>query len=276
MINPEAALADDLAAIARRIRSHVVTMSWRAKAPHVASALSCVDILVALYFRVAKLYREEPSHPDRDRIILSKGHACAALYACLAEFGYMPTEQLESFAQPGSILGLHPSFTPEIGIEATTGSLGHGLGIGCGIALAAKVDEKPNRVFVVLSDGECNEGSVWEAAMWAPAQGLSNVVAIVDFNKLQAIGRSTEIMSLAPLTEKWSAFGWDSVEIDGHDFGQLLDAFDSRHPSKPRAVIAHTVKGKGVSFMENDIEWHYRPPSDTDLSRALNELRGKP
>lgn len=274
MIVPDAALSEDLEAIARRIRAHVITMSWRARAPHVASALSCVDILVALYFRVARLYCDDPVHPNRDRIILSKGHACAALYACLAEFGYTPVEQLESFAQPGSVLGLHPNRLPHLGIEATTGSLGHGLGVGTGMAIASQIDGRSNRVFVVLSDGECNEGSVWEAAMWAPAHRLSNLVAIVDFNKLQAIGRSTEITALAPLADKWSAFGWDTVEINGHDMGQLHDALSFQHPTKPRAIIAHTVKGKGVSFMENDIEWHYRPPSDADRVRALADLNG--
>ena len=276
MITQKSASTTDLAATARRIRRQVITMSHRAKAPHVASALSCVDLLVALYFHTAKLDPDNPMNPDRDRIILSKGHACAALYACLREFGFLSSDHIDHFAQNGSFLALHPNRNPTYGIEATTGSLGHGLGLGTGMALAAQIDQRPYRVFVILSDGECNEGSVWEAAMWAPAHSLGNLTAIVDFNKLQATGPSTEIASLSPLADKWTTFGWDAIEVDGHDLEELTQELAVEHPKKPRAIIAHTTKGKGVSFMENEIEWHYRPPSDSDLGNALDQLRDAP
>ena len=262
---------EDLVTVARRIRRAVVEMSARAGVAHVASALSCVDILVALYFRVAQTAPEPALAPDRDRIILSKGHASAALYACLAERGFIAKSLLATFAADGSVLGEHPTYNAVPGVEATTGSLGHGLGIGAGLAFAARLDRKSWRVFVVLSDGECNEGSVWEAAQWAPVHDLSNLCAIVDFNGWQATGRSTEITRLEPLADKWRAFGWDVSEIDGHDL-ELLAGTLSRQTSKPHVVVAHTIKGKGVSFMENDLEWHYRPPSRDDLARALAEL----
>ncbi|MDZ4858510.1 MAG: transketolase [Candidatus Hydrogenedentes bacterium] len=269
----DAEIADEtLIRMASRIRAHVVTMSSRARAPHVASALSCVDILVALYFKVAQIYPADPQRLDRDRIILSKGHACAALYACLSERGYFSIRNLELFAQEGTAFALHPSRKLDYGIEATTGSLGHGLGIGTGMALASQIDGHESKVFVVLSDGECNEGSVWEAAMWAPSKRLFNLVAVVDYNKLQAIGRCSEVTGIDPLPAKWEAFGWDVVEVDGHDLVALVRSLTTTHSTKPRAVIAHTTKGKGVSFMENDIEWHYRPPSEEDLDRALLEL----
>jgi len=249
-------------------------MSAAGHAPHVASALSCVDILVALYFEVARLDPGCPEAPDRDRILFSKGHASAALYACLAERGFFPLSHLAEYAQDGSMLGEHPTRLALPGIEMTSGSLGHGLGLGIGLGLAAKMDATGARIFVVLSDGECNEGSLWEAALWAPAHALDNVVAVIDFNKLQATGRSTEITSLAPLAEKWRTFGWEAVEVDGHNIAELVRALEAPMQGRPRAVVAHTVKGKGVSFMENDLEWHYRPPSADDLARAFAELGG--
>lgn len=264
--------AKELAAIARAVRADVVTMSSIAGVAHVASALSCVDILVTLYCGVARVDPKTIGDPRRDRILLSKGHAGAALYACLAAAGFIDKSALAGYCADGSPLGEHPSRDAVPGVEISSGSLGHGLGIGTGLALAARLQGHPSRVFVVMSDGECNEGSVWEAAMWAPRRSLDNLVAIVDFNKLQATGRSLEITQLAPLADKWRAFGWDVVEIDGHDLAQLVPALSSSGGSAPRAVIAHTVKGKGVSFMEDDLEWHYRPPSAADLRRALDEL----
>lgn len=260
---------------ARTVRAHILRMSSISQAPHVASALSCVDILVSLYFCVARLYPARADAPDRDRIILSKGHGCAALYACLAECGFMEVSQLSTYATDGSMLAEHPSRGALPGIEATTGSLGHGLGIGVGLALAGKIQGNRARVFVVLSDGECNEGSTWEAALWAPRHSLDNVTAIVDFNKLQASGRSTEVTQLHPLPDKWRAFGWNTVEIDGHDFEQLVPALAAPGSGQPRAIMAHTIKGKGVSFMENDLEWHYRAPSEEDLCRALEEVAAR-
>lgn len=257
---------------ARRIRRHVLTMSAAGRAPHVASALSCVDILVALYCRAANVQPCSPDDPERDRVLLSKGHGCAALYACLAERGFFPHSRLMEYARDDSVMGEHPVRLGFPGVEISSGSLGHGLGLGSGMALAAKMDGSPARVFVILSDGECNEGSTWEAALWAPAHALDNLLAVVDFNKLQATGDSTKITALVPLVAKWDAFGWETVEVDGHSIPQLVEAFEAPGAGRPRAVIAHTVKGKGVSFMENDLEWHYRPPSDDDLTRALAEL----
>lgn len=257
---------------ARAIRRHVLTMSSVARTPHVGSALSCVDILTALYFQAARIAPDLAEAPDRDRVILSKGHASAALYACLAEAGFLDPALLASYAADGSVLAEHPSRGTLPGIEVTTGSLGHGLGLGVGLALGAKMRGENWRVFVVLSDGECNEGSTWEAALWAPRQELDNLTTIVDFNKFQATGPSTQITALEPLADKWRAFGWDVREIDGHDFGQLLPALERPPSGKSRAVVAHTIKGKGVSFMEGDLEWHYRPPSADDLRRALEEV----
>jgi len=245
-----------------------------AQVAHVASALSCVEILVSLYFGHARVFPREPSLPERDRIILSKGHAAAALYACLAERGFFPTEMLERFACNGSLLGEHPHFGDVPGVECTSGFLGHGLGIGIGMALAMRMAGSKSSVYVVLSDGECNEGSTWEAALWAPAHGLSSVTAIIDFNGLQACGKSTEITCLEPLAGKWAAFGWEALEVDGHDMCAITDALRAPRGEKPRAIVARTVKGKGVSFMEHNLEWHYRPPSPQDLAKALAELGG--
>jgi transketolase len=251
-------------------------MSSLARAPHVGSALSCVEILTALYFHSARASPLLVDSPERDRILLSKGHASAALYACLAEAGYLDPARLPTYAADGSVLAEHPSRGTVPGVEVTSGSLGHGLGLGIGLALSAKLRGQSWRVFVVLSDGECNEGSVWEAALWAPRQLLDNLTAIVDFNKFQATGPSTRITALEPLAEKWRSFGWDVVEVNGHDFNQLLPALEWPTGARPRAIIAHTVKGKGVSFMEGDLEWHYRPPSAEDLRRALEEVAAGP
>lgn len=264
----------DLAEVSRTVRRDILTMSAAARAPHVASALSCVEILVALYFRVARVSPGDPADPSRDRVILSKGHACAALYACLAERGFFAKERLSEYARDGSVMAEHPSLGVLPGIEATSGSLGHGLGVGLGIALGARMDGLRSSVSVVLSDGEMNEGSVWEAALWAPAHGIDNLTAIVDFNGLQATGPSREITAIEPLADKWRAFGWATAEVDGHDTAALVAALETSHPGKPLAVVARTVKGRGVSFMENNLEWHYRPPSSDDLARALSELGG--
>jgi transketolase len=246
-------------------------MSAAARAPHVASALSCTDILVALYFAAARTAPDRVADPTRDRVILSKGHASAALYACLADLGFFPSSVLEEYAGDNSRLGEHPALGTVPGIDCSTGSLGHGLGIGTGLALAARMDARPSRVFVVLSDGECNEGAVWEAAMWAAHQRLGNLCAIVDANGLQAIGRSSDITALEPLADKWQAFGWEVTETDGHDVDRLAAILSDPH-ERPHAVIARTIKGKGVSFMEDVLEWHYRPPSPDDVARAVKEL----
>ncbi len=266
---------DQLADVARKLRARVIEMSHQGKAPHLGSALSCVDILVSAYFAALRIDPSSPSSNDRDRFILSKGHAAAALYATLAERGFFDPALLDSYNQPGSVLPEQPAPGAVPGVEAATGSLGHGLSLGLGMALAGRLQQHDYRVFVVMSDGECNEGSVWEAAMFAAAQKLDNVWVVVDYNRWQATGRSEEIMAINPMVDKWRAFGWSATEIDGHCFDQLLTAMrpDPREAGKPTAIVARTVKGKGVSFMEDDNNWHYRIPNATELRDALAELR---
>jgi len=266
--------AHDLEAIARRVRARVVRMAHHGKSPHVASCLSCVDILVAAYCDVLRVAPTNAADPDRDRFILSKGHAAPALYAILAERGFFSETLLESYNRDGAVLAEQPVPGSVPGLEAATGSLGHGLSLGLGMALAGRIQQRAYRVYVTLSDGECNEGSTWEAALFAPAQRLDNVCAIVDYNRWQATGRSDEIMALQPLRDKWQAFGWSARALDGHDLGALCAALANvpDGSGRPVALIAHTVKGKGVSFMEDDNNWHYRSPSADDLRAALVEL----
>jgi transketolase len=260
--------------MARTIRGRVIEMSHRAETAHLGGALSVIDILVAAYWGVLSLDPQNPLSPDRDRFVFSKGHAISAFYATLAYRGFFPTTQLDTFAVPGGALPEHPSPSCVPGLEFATGSLGHGLPVGLGMAWAARQRGGRSRVFVLISDGEANEGSVWEAALLAPAQRLGNLVVIVDYNKWQATGRSHEIMSMDPLREKWQAFGWNAVEVDGHDVAALVDVLrKAPDPSgKPLAVVAHTVKGKGVSFMEDDNNWHYRIPTADEVRRAKAEL----
>ena len=260
--------------IARTVRSDLVKLSNSAKTPHLGSSLSCVDILVALYWNVLNLTPENPDATDRDRFILSKGHAASTLYAVLNRRGYISDELLKSYATPGGVLPEHPIYKSAPGIEATSGSLGHGLSLGLGMALSAKINSLSYRVYILLSDGECNEGSVWEAALMAPEQGLDNLVAIVDFNKWQATGRSEEITALKPLAEKFESFGWSSYEINGHQADEISNILNKvpDGSGKPVAVIAHTVKGKGISFMEDDNNWHYRIPDDKEVLDAIKEL----
>ncbi|NDC63386.1 MAG: transketolase [Planctomycetia bacterium] len=267
----------DLPAIARRIRAAVVEMSHVAETPHLGSSLSCVDMLVATYWGPLRIDPARPLDPDRDRFILSKGHAATALYATLAERGFFDPSLLKTYNEDGAALPEHPGLGCVPGVEAATGSLGHGLPIALGMALAARIQRRPSRQYVLMSDGECEEGSVWEAALFAPAQKLDTVTVMVDYNKWQATGRSDEIMALAPLAGKWRAFGWDTCEVDGHDIDALLAAVQ-REPDvagRPRAIVCHTVKGKGVSFMEDDNNWHYRIPTADELRKARAEL-GQP
>jgi transketolase len=265
---------DELDRIARRLRGRVVAMSHAARAPHLGSALSCIDILVAAYWGALRTDPRRPRDPQRDRFLLSKGHAAAALYAVLAERGFFPESWLDTYGRPGSRLPeqMSPGCVP--GVEAATGSLGHGLSLGAGMALAGRIQGQAYRVWVVLSDGECNEGSVWEAAMFAAAQRLTNLVAIVDFNRWQATGRSEEILALNPLAAKWSAFGWHVAEVNGHDLGELQRATGRWVDSGqgPACLIARTIKGRGVSFMEDDNNWHYRIPTSDEVRAAHVEL----
>lgn len=267
----------DVAALkvaAARLRGKVIEMSHRAQTAHLASSLSCCDIVVAAYWHVCSIDPARPNDPLRDRFILSKGHAATALYAALAFRGFFPLELLDTFTKAGGKLAEHPPANTLPGIEAATGSLGHGLPIGCGMALAGRIQRQAYRVFALLSDGECNEGSVWEAAMFAAAQHLDNVCVIVDYNKWQATARSNETLAIAPLRDKWEAFGWSAIEIDGHDIGELARLMRSvpNGSGKPVAIIAHTVKGRGVSFMEDDNNWHYRAPTADEVVKAFKEL----
>lgn len=264
----------DFALIARQLRFKVIEMSHAAGTPHLGSALSCLDILVAAYWNVVRVDAQQPADPRRDRFILSKGHAASALYATLAERGFFPKAWLDNFAKHRSPLAEQPAPNCAPGVELATGSLGHGLPVGVGIAMAARIRKLDYRVFVCLSDGECNEGSVWEAAMFAPAQKLENLCVIVDYNKWQATGRSNEIMALPSLRDKWAAFGWDAHEVDGHNIAELTHWMKAvpAGGGKPLAIIAHTVKGKGVSFMEDDNNWHYRIPKLEEVAAAKKEL----
>ena len=272
-----AASAPDTVALkahAAKLRGRVIEMSHKAQAAHLASSLSCADVLTAAYWHVLNVDPAKPRDPLRDRFILSKGHAAAALYATLAMKNFFPIEELDTYCQDGGRLAEHPPANMLPGVEAATGSLGHGLPLGCGMALAGRIQNETFRVFALLSDGENNEGSVWEAAMFAAAQKLVNVCVIVDYNKWQATARSNETLMLAPLHDKWAAFGWDAVEIDGHDVGALTQLMRAVPDGgeQPRAIIAHTVKGKGVSFMEDDNNWHYRAPTSEEVVKAHKEL----
>ncbi len=269
---PDAAALKQVAA---RLRGRVIEMSHAAQAAHLASALSCCDILAAAYWHALRIDPARPDDPLRDRFILSKGHAAAALYATLAFRGYYDASLLDTYCQDGGKLAEHPPALGLPGVEAATGSLGLGLPMGAGMALAARIQGQAYRVFAVLSDGECNEGSVWEAAMFAAGQNLGNLCVVVDYNKWQATARSNETLALAPLRDKWAAFGWDAQEVDGHDVADLarrLAVIPSRAEGKPVALVAHTVKGKGVSFMEDDNNWHYRAPTAEEVRKAHTEL----
>ena len=260
------------------IRRHIVRTIAKFGAGHTAPALSYTDIVTALYFHVMQIDPRNPAWPDRDRFILSKGHGCVALYATLAECGFFDVEILDTLCQLNSTLGGHPDMHKVPGIEASTGSLGHGLPIAVGMALAGKHDKKNYRVFAVLSDGECDEGSTWEAAMAASHYKLDNLIAVVDRNRLQCDGWCKEIMDSEPLAKKWSSFGWFVQEIKGHDMRDLLGAFGrtAANKVKPAMIIAHTIKGKGVSFMENQPSWHYRELTTEEAKRALEELSATP
>ena len=260
--------------IATNIRKKIVRMHTQSKSSHIGSALSVVDILVALYFHVLKIDPKNPKDKNRDRLILSKGHAASALYATLAQRGFFTEEILEEYCIDGGKLPGHSTIGCVPGVEVSTGSLGHGLSMGIGMSIAAKHDRRDYKVFVLLSDGECNEGSVWEAAMFAAHHKLDNLIAIVDYNKIQAFGRTNEVINLEPFRNKWISFGWAVKEIDGHNFSQIEEKFREVpfEKDKPSLIIAHTVKGRGISFMENELAWHYKSPNKKQLEIALKEL----
>ena len=253
------------------IRRIVLEQSKRANVGHIGSALSIADIVATLYARVLRI--RYPEDPDRDRFVLSKGHAVLAVYAALHLSGWLSEAELNTFCADGSLLGVHPEHALR-GIDFSTGSLGMGLSFGAGAALAARLQRSRRRVFVLLSDAECNEGSVWEAAMFAAQHRLENLVAIVDLNSQQALGYTADVLSTAHLADRWRAFSWDVVEVDGHDGDRMAAAFDrlETRAGAPHVIVAHTVFGHGVSFMERQIKWHYLPMSDEQYYLALSEI----
>jgi transketolase len=275
---PLAALNMEVAGLeqlARHIRARIIENSHRTQTPHLGSCLSCVDILVAAYFHSLRVDPKDPANPDRDRFILSKGHGAPALFQVLAARGFYAESMLETYGQDGGVFAEHPP-TPEhlAGIEAATGSLGHGMPMGLGMALAARIQNRTYKVFALVSDGECNEGSIWESAMLAASRRVDRLCVIVDYNKWQATGRSREVLALDPLVDKWQAFGWSACEADGHDMAGLVKLLEGvpDGSGKPTVVVAHTVKGKGVSFMEDDNNWHYRIPKAEEVAAARKEL----
>jgi transketolase len=257
---------------ALKLRRHVVRMCSRGGSSHVASGLSIADIVAVLYGDVLKLDPSRPDWPERDRFILSKGHAGACIYAALAERGFFDVSALDAHYSNGSSLSGHVSHKGVAGVEVSTGSLGHGLGIAAGMAFNLRRLGGSQRVFVVLSDGECDEGSIWEAAMFAGHHRLANLCAIIDYNKLQSLGRVSDTVNLEPFGAKWRAFGWHSLRIDGHNHDALRTAFAERADNRPTCIVADTVKGRGVSFMEDDVLWHYRAPRGDEYVAAMREL----
>ena len=246
-------------------------MTHAARASHIGSCLSMTDILAVLYSRVLRFAHQRPDWSDRDRLIVSKGHAAAAVYAVLAECGFFPREWLDSYCRPESPLLGHVSHAVP-GVELSTGSLGHGLPVAAGLALMSKRRNLGWRSFVVLGDGELDEGSNWEAALFAAHHSLDTLVGIIDYNKIQSFGHVSEVLGLEPLADKWRAFGWAVQELDGHDIPALEKALATPTPEKPTMIVAHTVKGKGVSFMENQLAWHYKSPNQEQLDAGLAEL----
>ena len=265
---------DRLTDLARRVRARTLRMVHKARASHVGSCFSMADLLAVLYGAVLRVDPERPDDPDRDRFLLSKGHGAAALYATLAECGFFPAAWLDTYCQDGTRLAGHVTHHHVPGVEVSSGSLGHGLSYACGMALAGRRDGRPYRVFALVSDGECDEGSVWEAALFAPHHRLDNLVAVVDYNKIQSFGTVKEVLDLEPFAAKWRAFGWAVREVDGHDVGAALDALRAApfEAGRPSCLVAHTVKGKGVSYMEDKLEWHYRSPDAAQLEAAEAEL----
>ncbi len=267
-------LLKKLSRIANRVRKHIIKMTGLAKSGHPGGSLSAADIMTVLFFYKM---RHDPRNPDwegRDIFILSKGHASPVLYAVLAESGYFPVEELWNFRKLTSHLQGHPDRLMTPGVEMSTGSLGQGLSVANGVALAFKLDKSPRRVYVLLGDGEVQEGQVWEAAMTAAHYKLDNLTAIIDYNRLQIDGPVNEVKRIEPLAEKWRAFGWEVLEIDGHDLRQIIEALDRADEikGKPTMIIAHTVKGKGVSFMEHKVKFHGVAPSEEEMKKALEEL----
>jgi len=265
---------DEMKAVAKRLRRHIITMIGKAGSGHPGGSLSAVEIVTVLYFKLLRHMPSDPQWSDRDRFILSKGHAAPLLYAVLAECGYFPLSELSTLRQLGSRLQGHADRTVTPGVEMTAGSLGQGLSFALGVALAGRLNSQDYRVYVLLGDGECDEGQVWEGAMAAAHFKVDNLVAIVDNNGLQIDGWNRDVMNLDPFSRKWQAFGWHVIEVDGHDLAQLTSALEQAKLVKgqPTVIIAHTIKGKGVSFMENNPDFHGKAPNAEEVEIALKEL----
>ena len=261
--------------VANRIRCHVVRTISQARAGHAGGSLSEADILTALYFHVMRVDPQHPDWQERDRFVLSKGHGAAGLYATLAERGYFSSELLKTFGRINSKLQVHPDMHKVTGIEISTGALGQGISVALGIAMAARMDGDDFHVYCLIGDGESQEGQVWEAAAVAAHYKVDNLTAILDYNGVQLMGPLSEVLDMAPVADKWRSFGWDVIEIDGHDMREIIGALESAKEvkDKPCIVVAHTVKGKGVSYMEGKCVWHGKPPNEEDLAQALVDLQ---
>ena len=246
-------------------------MIFKSKSSHIGSSLSIVEILVTLYFNILKIDQKKLNESNNDRFILSKAHGSAALYAVLAERDFFPLNYLEKYYSNDGILPGHLDRTSVPGIEFSAGALGHGLSAAIGMSISYKQSKNSGRIFVLIGDGECNEGSIWEGAMLAAHLKLNNLTAILDYNKIQSFGRTNDVINQEPIIDKWKAFGWNVIEVDGHNFNELIDAFNLEH-NKPKVIISHTVKGKGISFMENKLEWHYKSPNNEQFDNALKEI----
>jgi len=259
--------------LANTIRQDILKISHHGSIGHIGSAYSVTDILTVLYFSILKVSPNNPNSPSRDRLVLSKGHSCAALYSILYRKGFISKKTLYTYHLNNTNLPAHPKLSLS-GVDASTGSLGHGLSLASGMALAGKLDQKSYRVFAILSDGECDEGSTWEAALVAAHQKLNHLTVVIDYNKIQAFGRTNQVTKLEPFKQKWLSFGWKVFEVDGHSISQLQKALTTPNAkNKPTVIIAHTILGKGVSFMEDDLGWHYWNPSDEQLKDGLKELK---
>ena len=274
MVETREELIQRLKKTAKEMRKIIIKTSENAAQGHVAPAFSAIETGVALYFHIMKLDPKNPKWEDRDRFLLSAGHKCLISYVALAMLGFYPMEVLDTFDQFGSTLGGHPIYEKCSGVDASTGSLGHGLPLGVGMAIAGKRDKKDYRVFVMMGDGECDEGTVWEGAMAASKYKLDNLVGIVDYNKLSVDGLISEVMPLEPFADKWRSFGWECREIDGHNMEEVVSTLEKIpfKEGKPSMIIAHTIKGKGVSFITNKLEWHMRAPTKKEAVAALDEI----
>ena len=258
--------------ISTKIREYILKMLYQGQSPHAGSNLSAVDLLTVLYFNTLNINSKDPEWEDRDRFILSKGHAAALMWAILAEKGFFPKKRLNTYYKNNGLPG-HVTKLNVPGVDFSTGSLGHGLSFACGVALSAKRYKKNYRTFVILGDGEMDEGSIWEALLFAPHNKLDNLTVIVDYNKIQSLDYVENILDLEPLYDKLKAFGWNTIEIDGHNHKEIEKALNNTIKNKPTFIIAHTIKGKGVSFMENSIDWHYWNIDEKILQQAFNELK---